>query len=134
MKRLSIFTAALMLAGSLCFAQVAKSDSPITEKSEKFEKKIPIPAEPKDVLRAAIHKQDQTQKQISDLNAAFLQYQQQAQAKAQQLQAQEKQNETAIKDAEDKAYAAAGLDRDKYTLDKEAMEFLPKVAPEQAKK
>ena len=95
--------------------------------------KIPVTIESRDVLRAAIHKQDQAQKQISDLTAQFVQMQNQATTKMQTLQAQEKQAAEAVSEAKTKAYAAAKLDPGKYDLDLDTMEFSAKT-PTEAKK
>ena len=139
MKTLSFFAVVLML----CTFGVAQSKPaehtnvppPLTGDAVTAPStaKIPVTLESKDALRAAIHKQDQAQKQLSDLNAQLMQIQNQATAKMQTLQAQEKQADEAVTQAKTKAYAAAKLDPGKYDLDLETMEFSPKTASEAKK-
>jgi outer membrane murein-binding lipoprotein Lpp len=123
MKILTISAALLMLC-TFGLAQSKPADPPA---------KIPVTLESRDPLRAAIHKQDQVQKQISDLTAQFVQMQNQATTKMQTLQAQEKQTEADIEAAKLKAYAAAKLDPAKYDLDLDTMEFSTKTASEAKK-
>jgi hypothetical protein len=124
----------LCLLCTLCFAQSANvANQPIGHVAEKPADppaKISLPpSAAKDELWSAVHKRDQAQKQIADLNARFLQLQQQATAQLQTLQAQDKQAADAIEAAKTKAYAATKLDPAKYDLDLETMEFSPKAEP-----
>jgi TolA-binding protein len=115
---------ALVLSCSVAFAQAPPkpADPPKAEK-------IAVPLEARDNLRAAIHKQDQIEKQISDLNSQFLQVQSRAQQQSQSLQSQEKAAADAVEAAKVEAYKAAKLDRAKWEIDIEGMEFSAK--PEQ---
>ena len=97
--------------------------------------KIPLaPSSTKDALWTAVHKRDLAEKQISDLNARFLQLQQQATQQLQTLQAQDKQAADAIEAAKKQAYALAKLDPGKYDLDLETMEFSQKAPAPEPKK
>lgn len=109
MKTLSIFAAALML-GSFASAQAAK----------------PIPTEALKPLMAAIHKHDQVEKKISDLNMQFLQMQAQAKATMDKLQADEKETAAAMDKAEADAYRIAGLSAKDYAEDLDGFTFTPR--------
>ena len=111
MKTLSIFSAALMLCG-FASAQAVK----------------PIPTEALKPLMAAIHKHDQVEKKISDLNMQFMQMQAQAKAQMDKLQADEKDAAAAMDKAEADAYKIAGLSAKEYAEDLEAFTFTPRPA------
>jgi hypothetical protein len=86
----------------------------------------------KDAIYAAIHKKDQADKALTELNLKLAQIQQQANQQFDALQKQTVAAQAALDDAEKKAFEAAHLDPAKFTLDHETMEFTPK--PEPAKK
>jgi hypothetical protein len=134
MKTLSIFAAALML----CTFGVAQSKSTVPPaiadvSAAPSAAKIPVPMESKDALRSAIHKQDQDDKQISDLNAGYIQMQTQAQTKMQSLQADKEKYSKLIEAEKKQAFINAKLDPAKYEIDLEAMEFSAKTASEAKK-
>jgi hypothetical protein len=92
---------------------------------------IPVPEANQKALYKAIHAHDQAQTQISTINSQFLQVQANAKQQMDQAQAKEKESAAAIAKAEDEAYKAASVDKSKFTLDEEAMQFTPraKAAP-----
>lgn len=124
MKTLSFFSVVLMLC-SFAAAQAAPPEPVDPPKAEK----VQVPLDARDALRAAIHQQDKIEKQISDLNAQFLQYQSRAQQQSQSLQGQQKAAAEAVEASKKKAYEAANLDDAKWSIDTETMEFTAK--PEQ---
>jgi hypothetical protein len=125
MKTLTFCAVALTLC-SFAGAQSKPADPPAPIK-------IPVSLESRDTLRAAIHKQDLDDKQISDLTAQFAQMQNQAQTKMQGLQADKEKWSKLIEAEKKQAFVNAKLDPAKYDLDSETMEFSAKL-PAEAKK
>ena len=114
------------------FTQETATNAPLIKATPaEHPKTVSLPVSTaKDELRAAIHHQDQIERQISDLTAQVAKIQQQAtqslaQAQQQfaQLQAEQKQVAKAVEDARAKAYEAAHLDSKEYAFDQEKMEF-----------
>lgn len=125
MKTLTFCAVALTLC-SFAGAQSKPADPPAPIK-------IPVSLESRDPLREAIHKQDQNDKQISDLSSQFAQMQNQAQTKMQGLQADKEKWSKLIEAEKKQAFVNAKLDPAKYDLDSETMEFSAKL-PAEAKK
>jgi len=106
----------------LCLGQ-----APSMKAAEAPKEKIPVAAAPKEALRVAIHKHDQAEKQIADINLQFLQVQANAKAQMDKAQAAEKEAAEEIEKAEQEAFKTAGLDQNHYALDRELMEFTSKT-------
>jgi hypothetical protein len=133
MKTLT-FCAALLMLCSFADAQSKPTVPPVsTADAAPNTVKIPVPLESRDPLRSAIHKQDQDDKQISDLTSQFAQMQSQAQTKMQGLQADKEKWSKLIESEKKQAFVDAKLDPAKYDLDSETMEFSAKL-PAEAKK
>jgi TolA-binding protein len=123
-------TAAQMLCMlyMLCAPGFAQAPAPV--KPADSPAKIALPSSPaKDALYAAIHKRDQAEKQISELNLRLQQLQNQATQQYQQLQETDKLAGAALEAATTAAFKAANLDQSKYTLDLETMEFSARPEP-----
>lgn len=95
--------------------------------------KASVPLESRDSLRAAIHKRDVDDKQISDLTSQFAQMQSQAQTKMQSLQTDKEKWSKLIESEKKQAFVNAKLDPAQYDLDEDTMEFSAKL-PAAAKK
>jgi hypothetical protein len=91
---------------------------------------VPIPSSPaKDALFTAMHKKDQADKAVSDLNAKVLQLQQQIQQQSTQLEAQQKAASKSVDDAQVALLKEMKLDPEKYSVNLETMEATAKATP-----
>lgn len=128
----------LLLVASLAFCGyvIGFAQSPAPAKPADPPAKVALPSSPaKDALYSAIHKRDQADKDLTDLNLKLTQLQNQAAQQYQQLQARKQQADIAVDAARSEAYKAAKLDPAKFELNDETMEFTAKPEPaKEAKK
>jgi hypothetical protein len=124
------FAAVVLALGAMSTAQAPDLKEKLKDPlpSAPAPQKITIPpSAAKDALYAAIHKRDQADKALSDLNLQLANVQA---AAAKQYEAISKQQTAAaaeVAKAEDAVYRAMGLDKAKFTLDDEKMELTEKA-------
>ena len=87
------------------------------------------PSPAKDALYAAIHRRDQIEKQMTDLNLRFSTLQAQATQQFKELQDQDAKAGAALDAAKTEALKAAKLDPAKYSLDLDTMQVIPNPEP-----
>lgn len=111
-----------LLCSALTFAQAPQQPHTLTAPQ-----KIEVPSsKAKDALYTAIHKKDQADKAVADLNVRIAQIQQQATQQFQQLDVQQKAADKAVAEAEAALLKEMKLDPEKWTLNHETMEATAK--------
>jgi hypothetical protein len=133
MSLIAAFTLLLIVTCGVIRSSAQAAESSKDKLPTPAMQKIPIPrSAAKDALYAAVHKKDEVDKAIAELNAKTIQFQSGAQQQFLKLDAQQKeaQKEEAVADAA--LLEELKLDPAKYMINHETMEAMVKPEPVKA--